>query len=371
MWRLLILVPILLLVLANPARTEEVAAPKGIDPAEVAKLLLSGDEAERERGVALLQERVRRGGDVRTWLVAMARAQTEWADAEERLVERWIQDVIHGSLERAKKARRLIAAVGRDATRRLLENLKDGKVPPAPSAVAAVPQRDVTQEAPPQPPRAPAAPRAPRPPIGLVRAEVIEVPQREILTSLATDRDAYGKGADGLARLEHDRAVLVQTKSAYARAAGLPEARSRSTLPPQVLVTGRALPLVEADTVRYRSRVRRTKGAWAVDTDLLQRGLQVTVLGTAKNLEIEARYVSVPDPLPIELTRPAPNVEPLELDRPEWETAAITLRTTTEAARAGIVAFFPGLVPDKVVVVRLRLLPLGQQAAVQAREQTR
>lgn len=360
MWRTLILVPILLHFLAGPARTEEVEAPQGMDPARVAKLLLSDDEGERERGAALLQERMRRGGDVQTWLVAMARAQAEWADADDRLVERWIDDVLRGAPERARRARRLLAAVGREATQRLLEALKDVKSLASQSGGEPQPQ---TEEAPPRMPAAPqtaarlAEPQAPRTPIaapsvpaGWIRARVIEVPSIEI-------RGRF----DDLTALGLDQAVLVETRAAgvFERAAALPEARMHAVAPSQVpIATARDLVLVDGAPVRYRNRARRTKGAWAVETALLRRGLRVSVRLEDEVLEVKARYVTMPDPLPTELVRPAGDVEPLELDRPEWEAATLTLRAPADAARDEVALFFPGLVPDRVVVVSLRLLPV-------------
>lgn len=364
-----------LLLFAVPAWSEEVEAQaESIDPAEVAKLLLSGDEGERARGAALLRARVKRGGDVQTWLVAMARAQTEWADAEERLVERWIDDVLRGTPERAERARRLLAAVGRGATKRLLQVLKDvrgllpqaprqarqqGAEPPAPpSADRAVPQSAV-----PPPPREPQDPLPPvAAPVGRLRARVIEVPNAEIFGSLASDKSVYGANARDLLPLEHEQAVVVRARAVFRSAAALPEARVRPAASDRLLAPGARLVLVDGDPVRYRSRARKTKGAWAVDTATLRRGLRVSVRleteGGSGVLAIEARYVSVPDPLPTERVRPAGDVEPLELDRPEWESASLTLRAPLEPSGAEIVAFFPGLVPEKVVVVGLRLLPL-------------
>ena len=387
MWRCLILVPILLLVLAHSVQAEEVEAQaEGIDPARVAKLLLSSEEGERAHGAALLRARMQQGGDLQTWLVAMARAQAEWADAEDRLVERWIGEVLHGTPERAAKARRLLAAIGREATQRLLQALKDVQTllphvvvgqtrqQGAPTPQLPVIPRPESAEPPPPPP--PAEERPQRVPVtapaavGLLQARVVEVPRAELLGSLASD--AFGAGATDLQPLAHDRPVLVLSAASllFERAAALPEARLR-TGRLAVLSPGPGIPLVEGDVVRYRSRARRTKGAWAVDTDTLLRGLGVTVrvfpMDDSNLLQVEARYVSLPEPLPTEQVRPAGDVEPLELDRPEWEAASMKLSTPTARAREGVVAFFPGLVPDKVVVVSIRLRPLQAEAA--AREQ--
>ncbi len=324
MLRPLSFILIVLLLLARPAWSEEVEQPPdGIDPAHVAKLLLSDDEDERARGAALLGKRMQLGGDVQTWLVAMARAQASWANADERLVERWIDDVLRGTPERAERARRLLAAVGRAATQRLLQALRDVQslLPQAPGPTpqqgqVALPSAAVGRDAPPQanapaPPREPRpsdespTPQAPvaaaRPPVGRIHAEVIEIPNTEIFASLAANRSAYGADARDLAPLEHEQAVVVSRRGAFTSALALPEARVRPVVPSQdFLVPGRSLVLVQGDAVRYRSRARKTKGAWAIDTDTLRRGLHVSVRIEGEALEIEARYVTMPDPLPTE-----------------------------------------------------------------------
>ena len=93
MRRTLPLVLIVLFLLARPAWSEDAERQSGgIDPAKVAKLLLSDDEDARARGAELLNARMQGGGDVQTWLLAMARAQAAWANADERLLERWIDE---------------------------------------------------------------------------------------------------------------------------------------------------------------------------------------------------------------------------------------------------------------------------------------
>lgn len=379
MRRTLPLVLIVLFLLARPAWSEDAERQSGgIDPAKVAKLLLSDDEDERARGAELLNARMRRGGDVQTWLLAMARAQAAWANADERLLERWIDDVLRGTPERAVRARRLLAALGREATQRLLQALRDvqtllpqgeaqmrqggDKTAPAASPGQFVgPQVDVPP--PPRQPQVPQVPVAAAPvPVGRIDAQVLEIPRAEILASLTADRSLYGASARELVPLAHDQAVVVSVGAddIFASAAALPEARVRPVDPSQgFLVPGRELVLIQGDAVRYRSRARRTKGAWAVDTDTVRRGLQVGVRLEAERLQLWARYVTMPDPLPTESVRPANDVEPLELDRPEWESASMRLTTPLQAARNQVVAFFPGLMPDKVVVVSLRLLPLN------------
>ncbi len=369
-----LLVPIgfaLGLSLAVPAvaRAEDVQAEAPIDPVAVGRLLLSADAAERARGVSLLTSRVRQGGaGLASFLEAMAKAQASWADDEERLIPRWIDLVRTGSVEEQDRARRLLAASGREAVRRLLVTLRG-----AAQAGAVVP--DPVPTTTPQAPAAEADPAAvakvaPRRLDWPVATKVLTVPKAEI------DRWVAAR-EDDLARLVTGHAVIVadapegELATAVAR---LPDARTLDVRHGKSAVRVATTVLLEGTRFRYRRDLARTgKGAWAVTTDTLPRGLEVELrIDEADDgrlrFEVVARNYEVPTPLPSMRIRPAPDVEEMEIDVPEWRVAS--MRTHVEVARdapaASLLAFFPELVEGQVVVVSIRVMGLSPAAAARA-----
>lgn len=385
-----VLVPLLILLLLFVSRAarggEEELPQDAIDPTEVARLLLAHDDGERTRGTLLLLARIRQGGDLAAFLATMAEAQSEWADAPQRLIDRWIEEVQSGTPGERLRARRLLAALGPKAMGRLFEALLevDGEgatTPVRPPAAPAGPRRNGQAV---EPARAEGAgPRSvtveekegPEVLVGFAWT-LLEVPISEISGWLAKRKAANNPSA-ALRPLERGVAVVIaeSARELIGWMAGLPEARTRRARQGARVPVGSWTPLLRGEAVSYRSRVRRTKGAWAVDTDRLHRGLQVRVLFEEGDehleMSLEARYTDVPAPLPREQVRPADDVEPVELERPEWVSASMTVHTpAARGVDADIVAFFPGLVPDRVVVVGIDLFapdppptPLAPQQA--------
>ena len=194
---------------------------------------------------------MQRGGRRATWLVAMARAQAEWANADERLVERWIGDVLRGGPERAERARRLLAAMGAKRPGaccrpwRTCSPAPGGRGPgpqarrlpscrgPSPAPTRTADRRDAPAAAPQPPAQEAATRRSPRP--GRIDAAVIEVPTAESCrprrpTGAGTARARGHRGATARA----SRHVPGRDRSVFASvAAALPEARVRPSVPGQ------------------------------------------------------------------------------------------------------------------------------------------
>jgi hypothetical protein len=338
-----------------------------------------------------LTARVRQGGaDLVSFLEAMAKAQAAWADDEERLVPRWIDLVRTGSVEEQDRARRLLAASGREAVRRLLVTLRGatqaGAVAPDPIPTT-TPQAPAAATPPPQPatppppipateadPAAEAAPAAvakvaPRRLDWPVATKVLTVPRAEI------DRWVAAR-EDDLARLVTGHAVIVadapggELATAVAR---LPDARTLDVRHGKSAVRVATVVLLEGTRFRYRRDLARTgKGAWAVTTDTLPRGLEVELrIGEADDdtlrFEVVARNYEVPTPLPSVRIRPAPDVEEMEIDVPEWRVASMHAHAEVarDAPSPSLLAFFPELVEGQVVVVSIRVLSLDPAAAAQ------
>lgn len=394
------LLVLLLLLLGGPGEEparagESPEAEAAIDPVEVGRLLLSAEEAERARGEELLLRRIGAGGDLAPFLAAMSRAQAAWADDEERLVPRWIDRVLHGSAKEQEAARRLLAALGPPATRRLLSALAAARdaaarqalaqaeedQPPAPgagtapAAEAGAPVAPAgapagpapTAPAPAAPPGEPKATPKPAPEAFVpVRLAVFLVPETEVARE-AERRSASGEAGGalegGLLRLAGGEVLTALGADADALSgalSGLADARPLAEAEPLTVFLGDVQTLLPAGTVSYRKGVRATaKGAWAVETGLLPRGLEVRARvdreeGSGLVLALEARWTEVPSPLPTKEVRPAADVEPVEVDVPEWRTSRTETRVALPADGAEVATVaIPGLVPGRVAVLEI------------------
>ncbi|MFV1958571.1 MAG: hypothetical protein ACC662_04065, partial [Planctomycetota bacterium] len=93
MARFLLPAALLLVVVLAPVLRAGEPAPPPVDPARVARLLLSLDAGKRAEGERLLLERMARGGDLRPFVHALVEAQAARVDEDDVLLERWIEAV--------------------------------------------------------------------------------------------------------------------------------------------------------------------------------------------------------------------------------------------------------------------------------------
>jgi hypothetical protein len=314
---------------AGWARAEEEAA--AIDPQEVGRLLLSPDEAERARGEAMLLERIERGGPLADFVHRMAAAQALWADEHARRLER-----LKGLRDRLEALRERWQAEGEARAEAVRPEAPASSLPSAyepPEAVAAAPAEESALAV-------------------RVRARVVEVDSAALATWVAALED----GPRLAARLSDGEPLALEGANARRAFEEMPALVDAHTL-----FDGRrslAHPLVEGEAVRWRRGLSPVQGrAWAVEGGELPRGVRVTARlepGEPEMLVVEATRSEVTLPLSTQEVRPAPGVEPVELDRPEWEVVRVRAR----APRSGGEHTFllPGLFPGRVLVVGLRVL---------------
>ena len=104
------------------AHAEEPARPT---PApEVGRALLSPDEDVRAKAVAALREAVRSGAATDTYVDALARAVSTWANHHARLADLWVERAVEGDARERRVAVRLLHALGPDAVERLALELR-------------------------------------------------------------------------------------------------------------------------------------------------------------------------------------------------------------------------------------------------------
>ena len=360
-----------LLLLAPCARAGEPEPPQStIGPAEVGRLLISEDDQERARGLALLTNRIQRGGPgLPAFLAAMAAEQAGWANAEERLVALWVGQALRGAPAEKERARRLLAALGPEATRLLLHAIREAEaVEPAAIAKEVPPPPAAALPPPPRTPQAPLPPPPPRQPLRewVLEREVLLLPRAEIARWTEDGHEAFAPALSGQAVVFEDgkdRALVASLRL-------LPDAVGyliRASKDINVFGDGTvrvaekdALVLLQGGRYRYRRNVRRTgKGGWAVDTDTVPRGLHVRLEtepteGGRVRFVVEARNVELPTPMATVEQRPAPDVEPLELDVPEWQVSSMRASFDADPDAVAVLALFPEIVEGKVVAVSIR-----------------
>lgn len=375
----LLLLPLLLAAHPLPLARAEDAPP--VAPASqearakaLAQGLLSADPVERALAAVSLGQALDAATDRAAFLRALTEALAARADAPERLEDLWIARALTGTPEQRAQAEAVVAALG-PAARERLERARAVQVlvaEPAPAAPAPAPAlRVAPPPASPQPPAPPpagaAAPQravdaepagAPPPPAELalwVTAVTIPAGELENLRRRVAGSEAAGV-ADAaqplrgpLASSEPWTDTLQQVADAQLLGRGSAD-----------VATG---PLAKAhlgSPVVYRCCVEPAQGqAWAVRTDTIQAGLSVeAVLAPDGLLRLAAVWVEVLQPMPIQRTRPAAGVDPIELDRPDW--SATRARFEVRAAREGgtLLLTVPGLLPDAdravALVVTLR-----------------
>ena len=354
------------------ARADE--APQApIDPVEVGRLLLSRDEATRTRGVALLLVRIERGGDLRAFLRHMAAAQADVVGSDPEADE--------GETTLAEDARRVIQRLFREAEERRQGDAAEAQAEPGLAAqaaeVRAEPQAAAPEAATAGADSAPAlrtatagggqalAPLPVAPAIRIV-ASVVEVDQAEFDGWLETQPPATSTGqadasADADARAPTDRVAGEAFLEAVAR---LPGARTMAA--DVFAITHAGTDLLSLDEVTYREGVVRTKtGAYALKNGRIADGLRVVLSAEVAAdaptvVRVQVRYTDVPRPMPVARVRVADDVEEIEIDVPEWRSAS-SEQSGELAPGSGATFTFPGVVPGKVLVIRVR--PEAAQAS--------
>jgi hypothetical protein len=176
----------------------------------------------------------------------------------------------------------------------------------------------------------------------------VSVAAREVEGLVPTDRGPASpiRGAKGT-----DGSRTVQGPSEWAPAWAQTALRSADATP----IAERVLRLRDGEStrevlgreLRYRRAALQTKGgAWAVETDALHPGLSVTASAQGASLALEVAWVEVAQPMARERVRPAANVEPIELDRPDWSVARRRETLAFEAQGTAALLVLPGLLPD-------------------------
>lgn len=122
--RSILLILCVLVALPVSASAEEVKATDAASAGEIGRGLLSSKPEVRARAQADLLARIQKGGDLTTFVKAMGDAVAEWADRNERLMELWLHQAVHGTAEEREQAVRLLAALGAPAIRRLSLELR-------------------------------------------------------------------------------------------------------------------------------------------------------------------------------------------------------------------------------------------------------
>jgi hypothetical protein len=350
---------LLLLLVAGPARAGE--PPADGDVGRRARLLLSDEAEQRAEGERLLRLRLRAGGDLAAFVRDLAKAQAARARSEDHVVEALVGLALGPDPAVRERATRALAALGDGARERLLERLRAswaarleaGEPAPAPPPVPPL-------EAP-----APAAPAAERP--AGARAE--HACEASVAVIEVGDADVTRVGVGGAAGAEP--AVRVEAGPASQALAWRAEALA---LPDAVLAVEHPYASVGADAVllppprvvRYRRDVERgPEGAWRVVTDEVATGYEVAlaVRHAEDALEVRVRlsHRRAAETKAVTRVEPEPGLEPLDLDRAEWEVASAEAVVALAKAGGAARLAFPALGPDPrrrtVVVLSLACRP--------------
>ena len=289
MRRTLPLVLIVLFLLARPAwRRGRRAAVRRHRSGPVAKLLLSDDEDERARGAALLHARMQRGddvADVARGAGARAGSVGQRGRATRRTLDR--RRAARGAgasragpaaSRRHGSGRHAASVAGRRRTCRPCSRRGQARrgrgermSPPAGSGAVRGTAGRPTPPPPAQPPAQVADPGGRSARWGASTPRCSRFRERRSSPASPPTAASTARAADDSQPLGTSRPSSYRAGRRRLRErCRLPEARVRPVDPSQgFLVPGRELVLVQGDAVRYRSRARRTKGAWAVDIDTL------------------------------------------------------------------------------------------------------
>jgi hypothetical protein len=359
--------PLLAILVLAPlgARADDKPSPAPIEAERVARLLLSPSAEDQALGQDLLAERMRRGGDVTAFARDVTKALRE-AGGAEGAADALAKRALAGSPAERIEAFRLLAALGESAVRRLLDLLEVFRGP-SPQAVAA-PSTPT-----PEPARVPSSP-APAPPQIADEPEVTSeaAPTGPAWTVTVHAVEAPARGAASLV----PDGVVVRTGTAgdaagWAEAAyRLPDANrlvSFADAPPTATVVGAGVPKdvpLSGLKAEYRKSVTPAKGGgWAVRTGVLRTGYGARVLVTpgpgGLHVDASPRFTAVGRPMPVVRVTPAPDVDPVELDVPEWNTSstAVAFDLPLEGGSAIVRADGLGADSGKTLLLVLTVAP--------------
>lgn len=296
-----------------------------VDVEAVARDLLSSDPVERARGEARLLDALRAESQRPALLSRLATALRTWANDE-------------GRLEALRRQR----AQASEPPPQALPAPAAATAPPAP------PQVRLVQPTGSEPKQEKQIEQAAGPALFALHVSAISVPTREVGGLLALGAEESKFAALTPSALVQSRRGDAQRSAAWLDAARrAPDAQPLgegdlgvASGPRQRLHLGAAL--------TYRCCVVPSKGgAWAVETDEIEAGLSVEALiepdGT---LALDAVWITVAQPVSTVRTRVAADVDPVELDRPDWSLARVrALGAVSRAAQSWLVTV-PGLLPD-------------------------
>ncbi len=375
---------LLALLLACPLRRAAAGEAAPSDPERVARLLTDPDERVRAEGRALLLDGIAAGGDVAELLrrvtesealvlsEARAAAGESSGRADElrrRLVQLLIQDRASSDPAVSERAERLLEEIAPEewAARRAEEkppasgSPSEPKGPPAPGPVPAAPgapRPDTVAGASPKSEAASdARTSAEAAPTLRARVTVLSLSRAELDRFLASGADDETRIALRLSPGPPGRdAPSTRVDVGLAGALqGLPDTRPIADTAVTLSTTPTAV--VEPERVPWRREVVRTAGgAWAVEQGTLPRGLAVEASmargpdGRA-TITVGATRTDVSDPMSTVKVRPAPDVEPVELDRPEWQVVACRASVALDQETGRGVVLLPDVLPDHVIAV--------------------
>lgn len=161
-------------------------------------------------------------------------------------------------------------------------------------------------------------------------------------------------------RVVGDLAAMAQW---MAKAPTLPEART-SYGERITVVPGREAKGFVGSKVPYRRSVRQNeRGAWRVDQDILHTGLELRFLlesrGTGLVLDVDARLSEISKPMATTNVNPGKDVEPIELDLPEWnrQTRSDSLQISKVGGGLMLVMPDPAKAEEGLVLILLRVEP--------------
>jgi hypothetical protein len=334
--RFLLLVAAILVLGASTARGEEApppappaaAPPPGIE--EIARLLRSTVAAERERGETLLVRALRDTPDRAELLERLAR--TLRADPESTVAP--VAPVPSAAPAAAPAA----PAGAQDRAEPPVQTVPNlpagGEQAEGAAGVAAKPAKVATWT---------------------LRAWGVSVPAKE----------AHALEPTGAVQVELENGGQAEASGPAENARGWVETVQRAADAKPLGEASFGLADDEAHSVHlgadliYRCCVVPSKGgAWAVETGTIDTGLSLRATKTKAGLTVEPVWVTVAQPIATVATRPAPGVDPLELDRPDWSAARTRHVLPLSKERGAGFLVIPGILPDEnrrlVLVLELR-----------------
>ena len=342
--------------LAGATWADDKPAPVPIDPAEVARLLLSTEAEKQALAQDLLLERMRRGGDLGPFVEALTTALRGSSADTQVLTAALLKQAVSGTPEERARAVRLLAALGPSAIGRILDALSAARGPASESSAPAA------AAAPPPSPPEPPSPSTPPPQIREEEQasdeaeDVIEGPAWRLTVHAveAPVKESSALLGDGVSV----RTGTVEDAAAWAEKARLLPDAATVTLHGEergdeiLVASGKARDSgMAAKRREYRKSVTQTKdGAWAVVTGRLRDGwalrAQVTPAGQGLHVELTPRRTEVGFPMPVVTVTPASNVGSIELDRPEWTTSSVHVSFDLPGPKGGAIVRADGLGTD-------------------------